>query len=391
MRTLAITTPAELRQADHKAVIAWERFMRETEHAASIRRRLAALSSLYKHLVRHDHAARNPVGEVERPAINRDEGATLAFSKPQARKLLDLPAENTVAGLRDRAILSVGLQVGLRRAEIAALTVGDLHQNRGYDSLKVMRKGGRRDALAINPQTAARLRAYLDKAGHGADIDGPLFRPLRHNGKQDEERRHMDPDAIDRVVRKYATALGLDRGYSAHSMRATFITTALENGAQLEDVQKAAGLPAFVADYNARFAKPPANAKDLHRRLRAGEDLEDAFAWKEERTLSQALTLQYDKVIFILEPSEPAKAAIGKRVTVVDYPDGRLSIRFKGVELAYRTFDKVRHVDQGAIADNKRLGAVLAMIRDEQLRRGPERRSGPRRRDQRNARLFKVG
>ena len=150
-------------------------------------------------------------------------------------------------------------------------------------------------------------------------------------------------------------------------------------------------LPAFVADYNARFAKPPANAKDLHRRLRAGEDLEDAFAWKEERTLSQALTLQYDKVIFILEPSEPAKAAIGKRVTVVDYPDGRLSIRFKGVELAYRTFDKVRHVDQGAIADNKRLGAVLAMIRDEQLRRGPERRSGPRRRDQRNARLFKVG
>ena len=46
-----------------------------------------------------------------------------------------------------------------------------------------------------------------------------------------------------------------------------------------------------------------------------------------------------------------------------------------------------------AIADNKRLGPLLAMIRDEQLRRGPERRSmkAPRRRDQRNARLFKVG
>jgi hypothetical protein len=54
-------------------------------------------------------------------------------------------------------------------------------------------------------------------------------------------------------------------------------------------------------------------------------------------------------------------------------------------------FDKVRQVDQGAIADYKRLGSVLAMIRDEQLRRGPERRSGPRRRDQRDARLFKVG
>jgi site-specific recombinase XerD len=108
--------------------------MRETEHAAAstIRRRLAALSSLYKHLVRHGYAAKNPVTEVERPAINRDEGSTLAFAKAQARKLLDLPLEDTIAGLRDRAILSVGLQVGLRRAEIAALTVGDLHQHRGY-------------------------------------------------------------------------------------------------------------------------------------------------------------------------------------------------------------------------------------------------------------------
>lgn len=83
--------------------------------------------------------------------------------------------------------------------------------------------------------------------------------------------------------------------------------------------------------------------------------------------------------------------AIGKRVTVVDYPDGRLSTHHNSVELAYRAFDKVRHVDRSTIADSKRLGAVLAMIRDEQLRRGPERRSGPRRRDQRDARLFKVG
>lgn len=53
------------------------------------------------------------------------------------------------AGRRDRAILSVGLQVGLRLVEIAALTVGDLHQNQGFD------------ALAINPQTAERIRSYI--------------------------------------------------------------------------------------------------------------------------------------------------------------------------------------------------------------------------------------
>jgi integrase/recombinase XerD len=178
MRTMSITTPEELRQADHKATIAWEQVMREVEHAApsTIRRRHAALSSLYKHLVRHGYAPKNPVAEVERPAINRIEGSTLAFSKAQARKILDAPKIETpegeplngrtlIRGLRDRAIFSVGLQVGLRRAEIAGLKVGDLHQNRGYDSLRVTPKGGRRDALAINPQTAARTRTYLDAAG----------------------------------------------------------------------------------------------------------------------------------------------------------------------------------------------------------------------------------
>ncbi len=151
-------------------------------------------------------------------------------------------------------------------------------------------------------------------------------------------------------------------------------------------------LPAFMADYNKRFAKPAANGKDLHRPLRVGDDLEDAFAWREERTLSRALTLQYDKVVFVLAPTDQAKAAIGKRVTVLDYPDGRLSIRYKGVELAYRTFDKLRQVSQADFVENKRLGAVLAFIREQQIERAETRsRKAPRRRDQRDARLFKVG
>jgi integrase/recombinase XerD len=240
---LGITKTEQLRAVDHRAVIAWERIQREQEGAAAstVRRRLAALSSLFKHLVRHGVALRNPVVDVQRPTINREEGSTAAFSKAQARKLLDAPAADTVAGLRDRAILAVGLQVGFRRAEIAALKVGDLHQNRGLDALRVTRKGGRREALAINPQAMQRIRAYLEIAGHGDQADASLFRPLRGNGKPLDAAGRMDPDAIDRVVRKYAAKIGLGRGYSAHSMRATFITTALENGAALEDVQKAAG------------------------------------------------------------------------------------------------------------------------------------------------------
>ena len=102
MRSLGITETVHLRNVDHRAVIAWERMQREQEGAAAstVRRRLAALSSLFKHLVKHGAAGRNPVVDVERPAINRDEGSTAAFSKAQARKLLDAPTAETLAGAR---------------------------------------------------------------------------------------------------------------------------------------------------------------------------------------------------------------------------------------------------------------------------------------------------
>ncbi len=72
MRTLGIQSADELRRVDHKAVLAWEAYMREFEHveASTVRRRLAALSSLFKHLIKHGAADRNPVRDVERPPMN---------------------------------------------------------------------------------------------------------------------------------------------------------------------------------------------------------------------------------------------------------------------------------------------------------------------------------
>ena len=156
MAYVGITSASELRRVDHRAVMAWERHLREAEglQSTTVRRRLAALSSLFTHLVKFGAAEVNPVREVERPAVNRREGMTLAFSQEQARAVLDRPSTETVQGLRDRAILAVGLQVGFRRAEIAGLTVGDFHLNRGYDSLRVVRKGGKKGSLAIHPHAA---------------------------------------------------------------------------------------------------------------------------------------------------------------------------------------------------------------------------------------------
>ena len=125
-------------------------------------------------------------------------------------------------------------------------------------------------------------------------------------------------------------------------------------------------LPAFVADYNARFAKEPRLAEDLHRPLAPHDDLDGALTWREERTVTGSLTLHYDKVLFLLEPTDVARGLARKRVTVHEFPDGRLAIRHEGRDLPFRVFDKLRKVDQAAVVDNKRLGAVLAHIRERQ-------------------------
>ena len=150
-------------------------------------------------------------------------------------------------------------------------------------------------------------------------------------------------------------------------------------------------LPTFMEDYNTRFARKPRNDVDRHRALSDTDSPTNAFAWKEDRTVSNSLTLQYDNVIFILEPSDIANGLRRNRVTVSDYPDGRLVISHKGIELPYRIFDKVRQVTQGATVENKHLSAVLEVIREEQQAKPQKRsQSAPRRRGQADH-MFKVG
>jgi len=125
----------------------------------------------------------------------------------------------------------------------------------------------------------------------------------------------------------------------------------------------------FMADHNARFAKAPASLKDLHRPLSARDNLAEAFTWRETRLVSKALTIQYDRTLFILEQTPAALAAAGKYIEVIEYPDRPVTLRHDAADLPYRTFDKERRVDQAAIVENKRLGPLLAMIREEQLLR----------------------
>jgi hypothetical protein len=137
-----------------------------------------------------------------------------------------------------------------------------------------------------------------------------------------------------------------------------------------------AWVPEFLSAHNARFAREPANAKNLHRPLSSADDLDEILAWREERTVTQNLTLHYDRMMLILEPTPLTRGLVRKKVEVVNYPDGRFAVQFEGTPLEFRLFDKIRTVQPGDIVESKRLSAVLEQVKAQQAVYPPKRQRG---------------
>ncbi len=135
-----------------------------------------------------------------------------------------------------------------------------------------------------------------------------------------------------------------------------------------------AWLPGFIDSHNARFGRQPVNANDLHRPLTTADNLDEILGWRETRTVTLNLTLQYDPMMLMLEPAPFARGLVRKKVDVVNYPDGRFAVPFDGTSLPFRVFDKIRTVESGTIVENKRLGAALALVQQQQATYSPDRR-----------------
>ena len=131
--------------------------------------------------------------------------------------------------------------------------------------------------------------------------------------------------------------------------------------------------PAFMAAYNARFAKPPKSAFDAHRPLRADEDLEQVFTWREPRKVTKSLTVQYDRVMYLLDDAPENRKLIDRYIEVWEYPDGRIELRADTRVLPCRQYDRLAEIDQAAIVENKRLSHVLQLAQAVQAQRDNRR------------------
>jgi transposase len=131
--------------------------------------------------------------------------------------------------------------------------------------------------------------------------------------------------------------------------------------------------PSFMAAYNARFAKPPRSAFDAHRPLRADERLELVLTWREPRKVTKSLTVQYDRVMYLLEDAPENRRLIDRYIEVWEYPDGRIELRADDRVLPYRQYDRLAEIDQGAVVEHKRLGHVLQVAQAIQAQRDNRR------------------
>jgi integrase/recombinase XerD len=232
----------ELRAIVRAHIIDWRRDLEQRAlEPATIRRKLSALSSLFDYLCERNAVAGNPVDGVKRPMANGNEGSTPALGDGQARKLLEAPSADTLKGIRDRAILATLLYHGIRREELCGLRVKDLHSRQGVMHFRINGKRSKIRFIPVNAAAQRTIEDYLALAGHRADLDGPLFRPVKNN-RTGHLDRPLDPASVYRnIVCKYGKATGISaevNGLCVHSLRATAATNALSHDSDITKVQE---------------------------------------------------------------------------------------------------------------------------------------------------------
>ena len=160
-----------------------------------------------------------------------------ALSRGELSALFSTLADDTTpAGARDAAIMALGYGAGLRRAEIAALQIGQVQAGSDGYTLRVIGKGNKERVIFLNDGGAEALRSWISLRG---DEPGPLFYAGRKGGHL-LPGQGMDPGSIREIVARRAAAAGL-QGVSPHDLRRSFVSDLLDAGVDISTVAGMAG------------------------------------------------------------------------------------------------------------------------------------------------------
>ncbi len=204
---------------------------------AAVARKLSAIRSFFRFLVRKGVLESNPAELVPTPKIERFLPQVLTVE--EAESLIRASGKNTgkvdrmIEGLRDLAVLETLYSSGIRVSELTGLRMKDADLGSGV--IKVLGKGGKERRAYLGDYAVSSLRAYMEKARVcGADNgDSPLF--VGKGGKGMSQR------TVQRIVKRYVAKSGINKTPTPHSLRHSFATHLLDAGVDLRSIQDMLG------------------------------------------------------------------------------------------------------------------------------------------------------
>ena len=227
---IGIDSPAKVKRSTMRRYLGWLHDAGTSR--GSISRKLSALRSFYRYLLREKLIDSEPLSTLSSPKQAKRLPTFLTHG--EMAKLLVAPDSSTPQGLRDRAVLELLYATGLRVSEIVSLDLKDI--DLGSRQLRVWGKGAKERVVLMGKPAAEALQLYLKNARpklQSQTDTQAVF--LNRFGERVVERR------IQHIIKKYARQAGLEMRVFPHILRHTFATHLLDGGADLRSVQDLMG------------------------------------------------------------------------------------------------------------------------------------------------------
>lgn len=199
---------------------------------ATLSRNLAAIKSYYHFLAREGVIERDPTVNLDAP--KQEKRLPRVLSVHDVEHLLEQPDLKTPVGIRDRAMLEVLYATGLRVSELVSLKVNDLNLDMSF--IRCFGKGSKERIVPLGSVATKYVKIYLEHARKflaSSPYENTLF--LNHHGKG------LTRQGFWKIIKKYAEYLNIDIEITPHTLRHSFATHLLENGADLRSVQEMLG------------------------------------------------------------------------------------------------------------------------------------------------------
>ena len=224
-----------VQSVDTESVRAYMAHLNEKEYSkATIARKLATLRSFYKFLVKRNYITSNPVTSVRTPKQEKKLPRFLEYE--EVKRLLETPQTNTWLGARDRAIMETLYSTGVRVSELVALNMEDIDFL--GEVIHIRGKGKKERIAPIGTSALQTIQHYMEyrnkRAQNNSNFDPKVLFVNKHG-------KRLSTRSVRRKMDKYLKMAGLDPAISPHTLRHSFATHMLNNGADLRSVQELLG------------------------------------------------------------------------------------------------------------------------------------------------------